>query len=76
MYNKAFAIFKKKWENFLRYYSWKVKNYDLLEEIDEKQEQVFVVPFSQAREKNFEIPHPNPLPSRGTKVLRGEGIIS
>ena len=66
MYNKPFIISKKKWETFIKYYSWEVKNYDLLEEIDEKQEQIFVVPFSQAKERNFEVPHPSAL-------LKGEG---
>jgi predicted nucleic acid-binding OB-fold protein len=41
----------------------------LLEEINDKQEQIFVVPFSQAKERKFEIPHPSPL-------LKGEGIKS
>lgn len=55
IYNKPFIISKKKWETFIKYYSWVVKNYDLLEEINEKEEQIFVVPFSQAKERNFEV---------------------
>jgi hypothetical protein len=32
-----------------------VKKYDLLEEINDKQEQIFVVPFCQAKERKFEV---------------------
>ncbi len=67
MYNKPFIISKKKWETFIKYYSWKKLEYNLLEEIDENIEQIFVVPFCQAKERNFETPHPNP-------PLSGEGI--
>ena len=55
LYNKPFVISKKKWETFIKYYSWVVKKYDLLEEINEKEEQIFIVPFSQAKERNFEV---------------------
>ena len=75
MYEKPFIISKKKWETFIKYYSWKVKKYDLLEEINEKQEQIFVVPFSQAKERNFEIPHPSHL-LKGEGNYKDEKIIS
>ena len=55
IYNKPFVISKKKWETFIKYYSWDVKKYDLLEEINDKEEQIFVVPFCQAKERNFEV---------------------
>ena len=55
LYNKPFVVSKKKWETFIKYYSWGVQNYDLLEEINDRQEQIFVVPFCQAKERNFEI---------------------
>jgi predicted GNAT family acetyltransferase len=32
-----------------------VKKYDLLEEINHKEEQLFVVPFCQAKERKFEV---------------------
>lgn len=54
VYNKPFIISKKKWETFIKYYSWEVKKYDLLSEIWED-EQIFVTPFSQARERWFEV---------------------
>ena len=55
MYNKPFIISKKKWETYIKYFSWKVKKYDKLNQIDENIEQIFVVPFSQAKERNFEV---------------------
>ncbi len=55
LYNKPFVVSKKKWETFIKYYSWDVQKYSLLEEIDDKQEQIFVVPFCQAKERNFEV---------------------
>jgi len=55
MYNKPFIISKKKGETYIKYFSWKVRKYDLLEQIDENEEQIFVVPFSQAKERNFEV---------------------
>ncbi len=55
MYNKPFIISKKKWETYIKYFSWKVKKYDKLNQIDENVEQIFVVPFSQAKERNFEV---------------------
>ena len=55
LYNKPFVVSKKKWETFIKYYSWGVQNYDLLEEINDRQEQIFVVPFCQAKERIFEI---------------------
>lgn len=55
MYTKPFIIYKKKWEDFIRYFSWKVKKYNLLSEIDENLEQIFITPFSQAVERWFEV---------------------
>jgi len=55
LYNKPFVVSKKKWETFIKFYSWKKVEYNLLEEIDDKQEQIFVVPFCQAKERNFKI---------------------
>lgn len=55
MYNKPFIVTKKKWESFIKYYNWNVKNYKLLDDISESIEQIFVVPFSQAKERWFEI---------------------
>ncbi len=54
MYNKPFVVSKKKWETFIKYYSWGVKKYDLLEDIT-WDEQIFAVPFSQIRERGFEV---------------------
>ena len=55
LYKKPFVVSKKKWETFIKYYCWEVKKYDLLEEINDKEEQIFVVPFCQAKERNFEV---------------------
>ena len=55
MYNKPFVISKKRWETYIKYYTWKAVKYSLLQEIDEKQEQIFVVPFSQAKERWFKV---------------------
>lgn len=55
MYNKAFVISKKKWEEFLRYCSWNIIKYNLIEQIDENIEQIFITPFSQAKEKWFNV---------------------
>ncbi|MFA5917461.1 MAG: anthranilate synthase family protein [Candidatus Gracilibacteria bacterium] len=55
MYTKPFIIYKKKGEDFIRYFSGKVKKYNLLSEIDENLEQIFITPFSQAVERGFEV---------------------
>ncbi len=59
MYNKPFALYKKKWEDFIRYFSGKVQKYNLLSEIDETVEQIFITPFTQAKEVWFEIKESN-----------------
>ena len=53
MYKTPFLISQKKWNESIHYYSWKVIEYTSLTEINEKQEQVFVIPFSQARENGY-----------------------
>ncbi|MDQ7022843.1 MAG: chorismate-binding protein, partial [Candidatus Gracilibacteria bacterium] len=55
IYNKPFVVSKKKGETFIKYFSGEVRKYDLLEEISDKEEQIFVVPFSQAKERGFKI---------------------
>lgn len=55
MYKKPFTIIKKKWEDFLRYYTWELKKYNLLSEMEENKEQIFITPFSQAKERWFEV---------------------
>ncbi len=59
MYNKPFALYKKKWEDFIRYFSGKVQKYNLLSEIDESVEQIFITPFTQAKERWFEVKENN-----------------
>jgi len=50
MFTKPFILSKKIWKK-LKYFSWEVKKYDFLSEIDENQKQFFITPFSQAKEK-------------------------
>jgi phenazine biosynthesis protein phzE len=53
MYTKPFVLYKKKWEDFIRYFSWAVKKYNFLSELNENTEQIFITPFSQAKERWF-----------------------
>ena len=55
MYNKPFVISKKKWETLLKYSSWDIKNYNKLDEIDENIYQIFLTPFSQAKERWYDV---------------------
>ncbi|MDD3302466.1 MAG: anthranilate synthase family protein [Candidatus Gracilibacteria bacterium] len=55
MYKKPFTIIKKKGEDFLRYYTGELKKYNLLSEMEENKEQIFITPFSQAKERGFEV---------------------
>jgi len=55
MYNKPFWIIKRKSQDNLFYYTWKIKTFDFLNQLDDDVEQLFVVPFSQAKERKFEV---------------------
>jgi phenazine biosynthesis protein phzE len=55
MYNKPFVISKKKWETYIKYFSWNIKEYESLWKIKENEEQIFVVPFTQAKERWFNV---------------------
>jgi 2-amino-4-deoxychorismate synthase len=59
MYNKPFIISKKKWEHLLKYSTWTIKKYSQLSEIDENIYQVFITPFSQAKELSYEVKESN-----------------
>lgn len=54
MYTNPFTLTKKKWEEHITYFSGNIKKYNLLSEIDENTEQIFITPFSRGQERWFE----------------------